>query len=348
MNNNSIISSCEGEQPLREKMNGKINGNGTKEKKAVLDRNKKRLIFYILWIAIPVIQYSIFGVYANLNSFVLAFQGYEFDVNKGYIINFGLWQNVAEAWNFLISSRSLEMIKNSVILFGVNLIIVMGLSLIFSYYVAKGYFLSNLFRIFLYIPHVVSSVVMVLLYRYICTDVATEVLRSLFGEEWLVEKNLVNGLISTGNPQASYWCVLFYTVWIGFGTKTMLFTGSMSAVDPSIVEAAQLDGANTVREFIHVYIPAVWHTFVTFVVVSLAELFTNQMFLVVFFDSGNPPFQTFGYFFFASTKYSDVIAGSGYMSYSVLAAMGLMITLVLVPTILTVRKLMEKYGPRTD
>jgi ABC-type sugar transport system permease subunit len=134
----------------------------------------------------------------------------------------------------------------------------------------------------------------------------------------------------------------------------MLFTGSMSAVDKSLVESAQLDGVTVVKEFLHIYMPMIFPTFTTFVVTGMTGIFTNQMGMYTFFgDSGvsQTGFDVFGYYFFRQVKHGNLyadVAKDGLLTYPQLSALAIIVTLIIVPVTLIVRKMMETYGPRTD
>lgn len=324
-----------------ENNNTEIKGKVIKDDK-ILNRKVKRLIFYCIMISLPVIQFCLCYIYVNFNSIRMAFYEYE-AISQGYVF-VGL-KYFKKAWAVFTSGG--DMILNSLKLYACNLIIVLGLALVFSYYIAKKYALSKFFRTILYLPHVVSSVVLTMLFRYVVTDVYDV----LFGENAVKD-----GLLY--NEATQYATVLFYTIWLGFGTNVMLFTGTMSSIDGSIIESAQLDGVNIVQEFIHITIPMIWPTFVTFVVVGLAGLFTNQMHLYTFFGSSGAVFkenQVFGYYMFAATQSANKNGGfqyldvtSDYGGFPGLSALGLIITFILVPITLGTRKLLSTYGPRTD
>ena len=316
----------------------------------MLSRSKKRLIFYILMFALPLLQFALFYIYVNVNTITLAFTRYDQNLEGlGYTVHFVGFENISKAWRFFASSG--PMIMSSLKLYICNLVIVMGLALIFSYYIAKKFMLAGFFRVVLYLPQVVSSVVLVLLYKYIVGDVFAIVGEKLFGEEFMEANGLSEGLLG-GNASASvkYGVVLFYNLWIGFGANVMLFTGSMSSIDQSIIESAGLDGVNIVQEFIHIYIPMIFPTFTTFVVTGITGIFTNQMNMYTFFgNAGLADFDVFGYYLYRNTVKGDVYSKTAKgLSYPEIAALGVIITLILVPITLLVRKLMETYGPRTD
>ena len=144
-----------------------------KEKRKLFStRKSKRLIFYVCMLAIPILQFSIFWIYGNFSSFLLAFQNYETNFNGlGYNITFAGLDNFKYAAEILFGNVGGEMIKNSLILYLCNLIVVTFLALAFSYYIAKKRFCSGLFRVLLYLPHIVSALVLAVLYRYLVADV---------------------------------------------------------------------------------------------------------------------------------------------------------------------------------
>ena len=310
-----------------------------KKQKNYISRTAKRRIFALLMLAIPLLQFAIFYVYVNLNSILMAFSEYTFDIeNSGYIVEFVGFANFEKALDIMLSPIGGEMLLNSLKLYGCNLVIVMGLALIFSYYIAKKFPMAGFVRVVLYLPHVVSSVVFAILYRYLVTDVYMDFVLKLTGAE-------VSGLLELGNG-TQYSTILFYNIWMGFGINVMLFTNAMSGINSSVLESAKLDGVNIVQEFIYIYIPMIFPTFITFIVTGLAGLFTNQMALLAFFgDSGKNEFNVYGFYLYVKALRADYV---GETTYSMLSAMGLIITLIIAPLTIGVRKLLMKYGPRVD
>lgn len=289
-------------------------------------------------IALPVLQFCLFYIYVNFNSIIMAFKTYKVNIDGlGYTTSFAGWDNFAFAFDFLKNSG--KMLGNTMILFACNIVIVLGFSMIFSYYIAKRYFLADFFRVVLYIPHIVSSVVFVILYKYITTDVYMALSEKLFGVA-------TQGLLD-GTEKAQFVTVLIYNVWIGFGVQVMLFSNAMSAIDTSIVEAAQLDGVGVVQEFIHITVPSVFPTFVTFFLVNMAGLFTNQMELFTFFaNTGKNQFDTIGFYLYRKASTSELYGTE--VTFPQLAALGVVLTLILAPITILVRKLLNKYGPGVD
>ena len=305
-----------------------------------LKRKTKRFIFALLMVALPVIQFSILYIYKNLNSILLAFQTYQPNYNSiGYDVSFAGFENFQAAFSILFSSNGFNMIKNSLILYVCNLVIVLGLALVFSYYISKKYLCSSLFRIVLFLPQIISGVVLAILYRFVVSDVFLNITKTITG--------LKPVLSLLDDPNTQYVTVLIYCIWIGFGTNVMIFTNAMSSINASLLESAQLDGVNIVQEFIYIYFPMIFPTFITFIVTGMAAVFTDQMNMYSFFGTtGANFFDVFGFYLYREAE-TAAVAGTK-ITYSTLSALGLIITMIVAPLTLFVRKLLEKYGPNVD
>ena len=308
--------------------------------KMPFSRKTKRLVFYIAMLSIPMIQFAIFTVWTYINSFLLAFQEYNYnDTGTAYVISSVGLQHFLTAWEILMSSG--ELLKTSAIDYLFGLTVSLTFSLVFSFYIAKKYWFSRFFRIMLYLPHVVSSIVFVLLFNYIATDVYMVLYERVTGETTL-------GLLDQ-TKDLQFIVILLYNFWFGFGTSCMLYANSMSGVDPSLIESAQLDGANVFNEFIYIYFPCIYPTFVTLITAGVSGIFTAQMNLFTFFgDSGKEKFSTLGFWFFRQVKSAGFFKAANTYSYCELSAFGLLQTAIVAPIALIVRRCLRKYGPRAD
>ena len=142
--------------------------------------------------------------------------------------------------------------------------------------------------------------------------------------------------------------VLFFSVWIGFGVNVLMFSNGMSGIDESIVESAQLDGVNTIQDFIYITVPMIWPTFVSFFTINFAALFTDQMHLHTLFGNNGGELSTFGYYLYINSARGELVQSGKTPTFSVLSAMGLMMTAVMLPLVLGLRKALKKFGPSVD
>ena len=115
----------------------------------IMNKKKKRLIFYIAVIALPVLQFAIFYLYVNFNSVILAFQKYvpPAEGEVGFKKVFANFDNFKVA--FATLANGWNMIANSLRMIACELFIGLPLALLFSFYVYKKFFLSGLFKVML-------------------------------------------------------------------------------------------------------------------------------------------------------------------------------------------------------
>ncbi len=302
-------------------------------------RKISRNLFFAGIVALPVLQFCVCYIYVNINSFILAFQHYEYAEGAlGINVSFAGLSNFKEA--IAIISERVFMFGNSLRLFFWTTIIGLTLALIFSYYIYKKYPMHGLFKVVLFMPKILSGVVFCLLFKYLANDVFKYIAESLF------HATKVKGLLD--NPDTKLGAVLFFSLWIGFGINVLMFSGAMSGIDDAIVESAQLDGVNTVQEFIYITVPLIWPTFVSFLTIHFTAIFTDQMHLHTLFGNSGGELATFGYYLFVNSSRGELVSTSKTPSFSTLSAMGLMMTAVMLPLTLGLRKALRKFGPSVD
>lgn len=305
-----------------------------KAKKHTLSRNKKRLIFYIALLVFPLIQFAVFYIYVNFNSIIMAFSTYE-DSGSGYIQSFGFSQfasNMSKV--FETFGNAPYIITNSLILFCFDTVLGLPLALIFSYYLYKKKPMSKFFRITLFMPQIISGVVFASIYVYLLSAIA-----SATGN---IELNFLSAQAGIDKNRIA---MIAFSLAMSFGVNVLLFSGSMGNINPSLIEAAELDGCNSVQEFYHVAMPSIFPTIVSFIIVGLAGIFTNQMFLA-HIKISHHYLDTVGYFLYYQAAASDyVVKSEQTLTYPQLSCISLLITVILFPLTLGVKKLLEKYGP---
>lgn len=104
-----------------------------------------------------------------------------------------------------------------------------------------------LFRVAYLIPYIVASVVSASIWRILLSpDVG-------FGH--------ILGVNFLGDPSWSLLSVAFIDNWHWWGFLLIVFFASMQGVNPSLIEAAELDGAGSIRQFFSVILPSIRPTF---------------------------------------------------------------------------------------
>lgn len=314
-------------------------GQTIKKKNRINFRRRQDLIFYISLFILPCIQFTIFYIGVNMNSILLAFKNYQMQTD-GLVSSFAGFDNFAAAIKLI--KENVYIFKYTFIAYGTNTFIGMSLGLIFSFYIYKKMPASGVFKVILFLPAVISGLVFSLLFNYITSDVYITIVQKITG------KTDVVGLLYNRDTRLA--TVLFFCVWSGFGMNILLFSGTMSGIDESIVESAQLDGAGLVKEFLYITFPLIYPTFLQMIVVGFSGIFAHNMGLMGLYGlmaSETSELATFGMFLYINTQKAGLVMKNG-LSIGVLSSMGIMLTCVLLPITLVLRKLLSKYGPSVD
>lgn len=302
---------------------------GKIKKKPFFTRRKLRnALFYAVMAGIPIIQVCIFYIGVNLNSVLLAFRKYDF-ATGGY-----KWNGLNNFRQFFASfstySYMRSALKNSFIVFFATILVSFSGGIIMSFYIYKQRFLGKFFRVMLFMPSMVSSMVLVIIFSYFA-DSAIPV----------ITHYATPGLLA--NSDTTFITMLLFTLCLGFGSGMLVYTGTMNGISESLVEAAELDGCGVFREFIHVTLPTIYPTIVVFFVGQMSMFFSNQMNVFAFYG-GDAEYKlyTFGYWLYVSVQRASLA------DYPYLASVGIILTLILAPIVLVVRKLLLKFGPSAD
>lgn len=294
---------------------------------------KGDMLFYVLMMAWPILQFCVFYIAVKFNSILYSFQRYD-KLSRTFTWTLDY---VKSALKMMTTSPALvETMKMTLLFFLLFTGINTPLGLLFSYYISKKQFVSGFFRVFLFLPSIICSVIMVLIYGNFVDVALPEIVRVLTGKT-------VGGLMSTKSTR--FFAVMFYNLLVGFGVNVLMYSNAMSAISEEVVEAAHLDGATGLKEFWFITLPSIYPTLVTFLITALAGMFLNQYNLYSFFGSGEHfGLQTYGLYFYVQTLAAD---GSR-AEYSQISAIGLWLTFIALPLTYGVKFLLEKLGPSED
>ena len=152
--------------------------------------------------------------------------------------------------------------------------------------------LKKLFRTILYIPNVCSSIGVTMMWKLV------------FHRDYGIVNSIITAMGGSPvswftTPEVFMPLVIFTTTW-GAGAGSILFQAALEQVNGSLIEAAEIDGANKREVFFHVTLPAISPT--TFYVLTmntigaLQAMGTIQLFSQAGSTSGYGPMFTSGPF----------------------------------------------------
>ena len=183
-------------------------------------KERRKLLFYGLWMLLPLSQLAIFYFAVNINSILLAFQKYTVTDGRGAYVFAGFenFKNLfADGVGFSLNGLK-TMVKNTLLGFFIPEIITFLPSIITSYYVYKKCLFSKFFRVLLYLPTLLSVLALSIIQYYIL-ELGVPEIAGKFGKD-------LDGILS--NPDTALTGLIVLQIWFGFCKGIMLYPATMS------------------------------------------------------------------------------------------------------------------------
>ncbi len=236
------------------------------KKKSFVKQLKKYLPFYIM--ALPACIYFFINNYIPMGGLILAFEKYSV---KGGI--FGSKKIGFDNFKFLFKSSDAWIMIRNTILYNLTFIILgTMISILVAYLLheLKSNLSRKLYQTIILFPGLLSIIII----SYLANAL-------LAGDTGFINTNILAPLgmepISFYSEQ-KWWpfILVFIHFWQMTGTGCILYLANMSAVDPGLYEAANLDGANRFKSFMNITIPCLVPTIITLLILSVGKIFNSD------------------------------------------------------------------------
>ncbi|MCQ2448597.1 MAG: sugar ABC transporter permease [Clostridia bacterium] len=308
----------------------------TKSKSTPMKRKAlfQRRAFICCFLGFPIINFLVFYVYVNLDSFLMAFQrpllGAGYNATRFTTENFSRIKDLLSVSNDGILIQAL---KNTLVMYVAGIIIGLPISILMSYFVYKKILGYKVFRSVTYLPNIITSSALVVLFKnQIGPGGVLNMVMDKMGMKYLDPITKAPSAFNT---------ILFYCLSFGFGVNMILLNSAMLSVNDEMTEAAQIDGCNWFQELIYIILPSIWPTVSTIIVLSTAGILGTTG-PILAFTKGTTGTMTLSFYIYQLV--SGV--GTGNNDLYLASAIGLLMTLVSFPITLIVRRVV--YGKEQD
>ena len=276
--------------------------------------------FFAVMVAPAILHFCIFYIYINSQSLLLAIKD-----ESGFTLKY-----LQMFFNQLTKSGSdiTLALKNTMTFFLVGNFFMFPLSLLFSYLLYKKLIGYQYFRIVFFLPSIISSVVMVTLYKEIINGPISEIYMKIVGQSYLP--------LFLNSSEYALTFILIYQLWLGLAGNMIIYSGTMSRIPQEVIESAKLDGIGFWGELIHMVIPLIWPTISTMLLLNFVNIFGASG-PILLFTQGDYETTTIAYWIFEQSVATNP-------DYNYAAATGLVFTFVQLPIVFFVRWLTKKVG----
>ena len=141
---------------------------------------------------------------------------------------------------------------------------------------------SVFYRLLFFIPHLLPVVAIGVVWSWIYNPISGWLNQAL---GFVGLESLERGWL--GDSSTALVSVLIAAIWATYGFVLVILLSALRSVDPELVEAARLDGANTVQRTWHIVLPQITPVFLMVTTITLVGGFS--VFDIVFVMTGGGP-----------------------------------------------------------
>ncbi len=311
-----------------------------KEKKNGFKEQYVKEVVFILSILVIPIAWWAFGFFSVTGESIwLAFQTYS--IEEEAFVFAGL-DNFVTVWESISTGGELGIcLQNSFMLWCISTFVTLPISLLISFALYKNVIGTGFYKVVLFLPQVVSSMVWILVFKYLVEYGVPKLFPDLYVS--LSDTGVALDLLQ--NPKTNLGTLIFYQQWITLAGGMIIYTGAMSRIPVGLVEAGHLDGMKNMQEFVYITLPLIFPTLSVTLTTCVISIFSASLPTYQFYEgTGTTPLHmwTMGYYMFAK-----VMNGTS-VDYPMVSAVSLVVTTIAAPITLLTRNLLEKYGPETE
>lgn len=239
-------------------------------------RRVKRYWFIYCLLLVPMVCMVLFSYYPIFMQTVVSF--------KDYKIAQGIWGSEWVGFRHFQSifqnREILGVIGNSVYLSVLRIAVTTMFPILLALFLyelgSKGY--RQVLQSVVYIPHFFSWVVIYSVFYALLgnSGIINQVLGALRGDGTYYVDFLTN-------PDTIIPTLLVSQIWKEMGWGTILYMAALSNIDPTLYEAASIDGAGAMRKLLHITLPGIMSVVVFLFILSLGSILNNGLEQILLF-----------------------------------------------------------------
>ena len=254
--------------------------------KRLLNRNKGGFFsrlgkqWQLMLMSVPMLLYVLLFNYAPMWGWINAFKDISpehlnpdgtntlQDFLSGARTNWYGLNNFKELFNPLSKPTFMESIRNTIAMSIINLVFgtVSAIILALLLNEVRNKAFKRTVQTVTYLPHFLSMVIVVGIAKIMFENdgVITGLLHGM---------GLAPSTVSwLGEKKYFWWIVGVVNVWKEVGWGTIIYISAMTGIDPSLYEAAAIDGAGRFQRVLHVTLPGIKSTFVILLIMNIGHL----------------------------------------------------------------------------
>lgn len=223
---------------------------------------KHRSIYLFI---LPAFIWFLVFCYYPMYGLLLAFKDYKY--SKGILGSawvglkwFRKFMSDPSFWQVVVNTLKISVMK-LIFTFPVPVILALMMNAL------KNRHFKRVIQTISYMPHFVSWVVVAAMMQKLFSPYG-----GLVNEiRQMIDPN-AEAIFYLGKPKYFYWFVILSDIWKGCGWGTIIYLAALSGIDPSLYEAAVIDGARPMQMVRHITLPLIYPTICIMLIMNLGNI----------------------------------------------------------------------------
>jgi len=319
-----------------------------KKKKTVGRRNAE--IFCICTLAYMLIHWCIFYVGQNINSILMAFQKFDPSTQEHVFLESGhIFDNFKRFFNELFFDDKISGYFPKGAIYHLVGVAALPIGWMVSFVIYKKLPAAGFFKVVLFLPAVLSSMVIAMIFKYAALEGFRGVWVTILEKPY---NDFPALLVSDKYALPTLLCYQFFFAMPG---NLLINVGTMSRTPPDLVEYGKLEGLSLFQEFYKVTLPLMFPMLQVTCLGIFVGFFTASGPLFALYGDGHAGtfmpenVKTFGYYMqtsIISGKLNDL--GDPRFMYGYTTAANLTIGLASIPIVWGTKKLFDVLDPEAE
>ncbi len=236
----------------------------TNNRKLLSDKKGKNLSLHLM--VLPALLLTIVFSYGPMCGLVMAFQ--DFIPVRGWVGS--EWVGLENFREMFKLPGLVSAVKNTFIIAAAQIIFGQLTAILVTMLLSqmRMKWLRSSIQTIIYLPHFISWVILGgIMIQLLSVDsgALNQVLSKLGLEQ----------ISFLGNKNVFPWTLILSQTWKEFGFATVVYFAAMTGIDPTLYEAAEMDGAGRIKQMLYVTLPGIMPTIVLVLVLNIGSLLST-------------------------------------------------------------------------
>lgn len=223
----------------------------------------KRQKVLMFWAAVFVVYGFVF-CYLPLGGWIMAFQDYK--PREGLLHS--SFVGLAKFKQLFSDATFIKVIRNTLAMGVLNLVFTFVMAIVFAILLneVRAKWGKKSVQTISYLPHFLSWIIVTGILRDILSGTGIV-------NEFLMKAGIIDQTINFfAHPGYFWWIVAFANVWKETGWNAIIYLSAITSIDPSLYEAASMDGAGRWAKIRHIILPGIKPTMMILLLMNVGNV----------------------------------------------------------------------------